>query len=99
MTGIASKLDSRMFMRVHRSAIVNLKHVKEVRRETSGEVRLFLSPAEVALHNARREFAAGRVERDAFGELGELIDEADGRSPRFKSMLERADARLATPPP
>jgi two-component system LytT family response regulator len=43
MTGIASKLDSRMFMRVHRSAIVNLKHVKEVRRETSGDFSVLLS--------------------------------------------------------
>ena len=43
MTGIASKLDSRMFMRVHRSAIVNLRHVKEVRRETSGDFSVLLS--------------------------------------------------------
>ena len=43
MTGIASKLDSGMFMRVHRSAIVNLRHVKEVRRETSGDFSVLLS--------------------------------------------------------
>jgi two-component system LytT family response regulator len=43
MTGISNKLDSRMFMRVHRSAIVNLKHVKEVRRETSGDFSVLLS--------------------------------------------------------
>ena len=43
MTGIESKLDSQMFMRVHRSAIVNLKYVKEVRRETSGDFSVLLS--------------------------------------------------------
>jgi len=43
MAGIESKLDSQMFMRVHRSAIVNLKYVKEVRRETSGDFCVLLS--------------------------------------------------------
>ncbi len=43
MTGMESKLDSEMFMRVHRSAIVNLKYVKEVRRETSGDFSVLLS--------------------------------------------------------
>jgi two-component system LytT family response regulator len=43
MTGIESKLDSQMFMRVHRSAIVNLKYVKEVRRETTGDFSVLLS--------------------------------------------------------
>lgn len=43
MTGIESKLDSQMFMRVHRSAIVNLKYVKEVRRENSGDFCVLLS--------------------------------------------------------
>ncbi len=43
MTGIESKLDPQMFMRVHRSAIVNLKFVKEVRRESSGDFSVLLS--------------------------------------------------------
>ena len=43
MAGIESKLDSQMFMRVHRSAIVNLKYVKEVRRENSGDFSVLLS--------------------------------------------------------
>jgi two-component system LytT family response regulator len=43
MTGIESKLDSKMFMRVHRSAIVNLRYVKEVRREISGDFSVLLS--------------------------------------------------------
>lgn len=43
MTGIESKLDPQMFMRVHRSAIVNLKYVKEVRRENSGDFSVLLS--------------------------------------------------------
>lgn len=43
MTAMESKLDSQMFMRVHRSAIVNLKYVKEVRREISGDFSVLLS--------------------------------------------------------
>ena len=43
MTAMESKLDAQMFMRVHRSAIVNLKYVKEVRRETSGDFSVLLS--------------------------------------------------------
>jgi two-component system LytT family response regulator len=43
MTGMESKLDSKMFMRVHRSAIVNLRYVKEVRREMSGDFSVLLS--------------------------------------------------------
>jgi two-component system LytT family response regulator len=43
MTGIENKLDSKMFMRVHRSAIVNLRYVKEVRREISGDFSVLLS--------------------------------------------------------
>lgn len=43
MTAMESKLDSQMFMRVHRSAIVNLKYVKEVRRENSGDFSVLLS--------------------------------------------------------
>ena len=43
MTGIESKLDSKMFMRVHRSAIVNLRYVKEVRREITGDFSVLLS--------------------------------------------------------
>lgn len=43
MAGMESKLDSQMFMRVHRSAIVNLKYVKEVRRENSGDFSVLLS--------------------------------------------------------
>jgi len=43
MTAMESRLDSQMFMRVHRSAIVNLKYVKEVRRETTGDFSVLLS--------------------------------------------------------
>ena len=69
MSGIESKLDSQMFMRVHRSAIVNLKYVKEVRRENSGDkavggARSLTSlksaqSAENAIAQGRQDFARG----------------------------------------
>ncbi len=37
MAGVEQKLDPRMFLRVHRSAIVNLQYVKEVRTEPQGD--------------------------------------------------------------
>lgn len=37
MTAMEQKLDPRMFLRVHRSAIVNLQFVKEVRTESQGD--------------------------------------------------------------
>jgi two-component system LytT family response regulator len=43
MTGIEKKLDSKTFLRVHRSAIVNLRYVKEVRREGQSEFAVLLS--------------------------------------------------------
>lgn len=43
MTNIENKLDSKTFLRVHRSAIVNLRYVKEVRREGQSEFSVLLS--------------------------------------------------------
>jgi two-component system, LytTR family, response regulator len=37
MTGVEQKLDPKKFLRVHRSAIVNLQYVKEVRTEAQGD--------------------------------------------------------------
>jgi two-component system LytT family response regulator len=37
MTGLEQRLDPSMFLRVHRSAIVNLQYVKEVRTESQGD--------------------------------------------------------------
>jgi two-component system LytT family response regulator len=42
MSGMEERLDPGTFMRVHRSAIVNLQYVKEVRTESQGEFSVLL---------------------------------------------------------
>ena len=42
MNTIDASLDPEMFLRIHRSSIVNLQHVKEVRTETDGEYAVVL---------------------------------------------------------
>jgi two-component system, LytTR family, response regulator len=42
MSHLEEKLDPQMFLRVHRSAIVNLQYLKEVRTEPSGEFTVLL---------------------------------------------------------
>jgi two-component system LytT family response regulator len=55
MTHLEEKLDPRGFLRVHRSFIVNLKYVKEVRRETNGDsVVIMDSGHKVALGRSYR---------------------------------------------
>jgi two-component system LytT family response regulator len=57
MAGLESRLDPRGFLRVHRSFIVNLKYVKEVRREGSGESVVVLdSGQKVALGRSYRAY-------------------------------------------
>ncbi|HUB29394.1 MAG TPA: LytTR family DNA-binding domain-containing protein [Terracidiphilus sp.] len=42
MAGLEKKLDPQMFLRVHRSSIVNLTYVKEVRNDADGESTVVL---------------------------------------------------------
>jgi two-component system LytT family response regulator len=42
MAHLEDRLDPEMFLRVHRSSIVNLQHVKEVRTESDGEYAVVL---------------------------------------------------------
>ncbi len=42
MTSIEQELDPQMFLRVHRSAIVNMRFIKEVRREAPGDFAVLL---------------------------------------------------------
>jgi two-component system, LytTR family, response regulator len=55
MAHLEERLDPRGFLRVHRSFIVNLKYVKEVRRETNGDsVVIMDSGQKVALGRSYR---------------------------------------------
>lgn len=57
MAHLESRLDPRGFLRVHRSFIVNLKYVKEVRREGGGESVVVLdSGQKVALGRSYRAY-------------------------------------------
>lgn len=42
MTSLEQRLDPKLFLRVHRSAIVNLRYVKEVRSESRGDFMVHL---------------------------------------------------------
>jgi two-component system LytT family response regulator len=42
ISSVENGLDPRLFLRIHRSAIVHLLHVKEVRNETSGDATVVL---------------------------------------------------------
>jgi two-component system LytT family response regulator len=42
MARLEERFDPQIFLRVHRSAIVNLQHVKEVRTESDGETAVIL---------------------------------------------------------
>jgi two-component system LytT family response regulator len=55
MAHLEERLDPRGFLRVHRSFIVNLKYVKEVRRETNGDSIVIMdSGQKVALGRSYR---------------------------------------------
>jgi two-component system, LytTR family, response regulator len=62
MAHLEERLDPRGFMRVHRSFIVNLKYVKEVRKEASGDsVVVMDSGQKVALGRSYRAVLNSRL--------------------------------------
>lgn len=65
LQSLASTLDASRFVRVHRSAIVNLDHVREVQPVASGDQQILLtSGASVRLsRNFRESFSAQMVTR------------------------------------
>jgi two-component system, LytTR family, response regulator len=42
MTSLEQRLDPTVFLRVHRSAIINLHHVREIKNEANGEATVFM---------------------------------------------------------
>jgi two-component system, LytTR family, response regulator len=46
MTSLESRLNPQMFLRVHRSAIVNLQYVREVKNEADGDATVILTSGE-----------------------------------------------------
>jgi two-component system, LytTR family, response regulator len=63
MAHLEERLDPRGFLRVHRSFIVNLKYVKEVRRETNGDsVVIMDSGHKVALGRSYRAYLNEQLE-------------------------------------
>jgi two-component system LytT family response regulator len=64
MAHLEERLDPRGFLRVHRSFIVNLKYVKEVRRETNGDsVVIMDSGHKVALGRSYRASLTEQLHR------------------------------------
>jgi two-component system LytT family response regulator len=64
MAHLAERLDPRGFLRVHRSFIVNLKYVKEVRRESNGDsVVIMDSGQKVALGRSYRSSLTEQLHR------------------------------------
>ncbi len=64
MAHLQDRLDPRGFLRVHRSFIVNLKYVKEVRREANGDSVVILDTGQkVAMGRSYRSSLGDRLHR------------------------------------
>ena len=62
MTSLEQRLDPNVFFRVHRSAIVNLDHVRELQPFARGEYVVILDDGtRLRLSNTRREDLAERL--------------------------------------
>jgi two-component system, LytTR family, response regulator len=64
MAHLEEKLDPEMFLRVHRSSIVNLQYVKEVRTEKDGELAVLLANGQkIAMSRSYRSRIQGWLQR------------------------------------
>lgn len=64
MTSMEQRLDPHLFLRVHRSAIVNLRYVKEVRSEARGDFVVHLVNGEkLAMSRSYRTRISGLLDR------------------------------------
>ena len=66
---LEEQLDPAIFIRVHRAAIVNVKHVVELHRDAEGRTAVLLSPADVVPVGPKFR---GRVEQALAAELTRL---------------------------
>lgn len=74
LASFEARLDRSRFVRVHRSAIVNLSHVRAVRTSADRDAAIVLgSGAEVPLSRRRREQVAEAIRRFAAGAGDEAI--------------------------
>jgi two-component system LytT family response regulator len=63
MMNLDGKLDPQTFLRVHRSIIVNLQHVKEVRTDKQGDMAVILDDGEGSDEPNLSRSPQGRVAR------------------------------------
>jgi two-component system, LytTR family, response regulator len=74
LASLEGRLDRSRFVRVHRSAIVNLSHVREVRTSADRDAAIVLgSGAEVPLSRRRREQVTEAIRRFAAGAGAEAV--------------------------
>lgn len=74
LASLEGRLDRARFVRVHRSAIVNLSHIREVRTPADRDAAIVLrSGAEVPLSRRRREQVAEAIRRFAAGAGADTI--------------------------
>lgn len=84
MTALEKQLDPRVFIRIHRSTIVNIESIGEVRQRQSGELVIVLQGG--------KRLNVGRCYRDRVSRLLGRSDKAGGDPETGQAWLEPASA-------